>query len=69
MFLSGGVCLASYGAWAFAERQLFDSPWQLTGRAERLWRTLKATAALVGMLAFLSFIFALLGIGLGRWIS
>ena len=69
MFLSGGVCLASYGAWAFAERQLFDSPWRLSARAERSWRILKAAAALLGMLAFLTLIFALLGLGLGRWNS
>lgn len=69
MLLSGGVCLASYGAWAFAERRIFDSPWRLSARAERVWRTLKAAATLLGLLAFLALLFALLSLGLGQWSS
>lgn len=69
VLVSGGVCLASYGLWAFAERQLFDSPWRLTVPAERLWRSTKTVTALLGMLAFVGLLFALLSLGLGPWSS
>lgn len=65
--LGGGLCLAAYGLWAFAERRLFTEPWRLPPRTETRWRAVRELAGGVGVLAFLLLLFGLLSVGLGRW--
>jgi hypothetical protein len=67
--IGGGSCLACYGAWAIAERRLFATPWQLAEAAERRWRALHRVASVVGLVAFLLFVFGLFAIGMGTWTS
>jgi len=65
--LGGGLCLAAYGLWAFAELRLFSAPWLLPPRTEARWRAARAVAGVIGVLAFLLLLFGLLSVGLGRW--
>lgn len=60
-----GLCFASYGAWAIAERRLdpLASPDRLA--REGWWRAVHVVAAVTGLAAFVLLLFAALGLALG----
>jgi len=62
-------CLAAYGLWALAEVHLLERPWPERTPHEAAWRAIQQAAALLGVTAFVLFLFAALGVGLGRLIS
>lgn len=62
---AAACCLGAYGLWALAEVQLLPRSWPERIRFERTWRVLQPSAALVGIAAFVVFLFAALGVALG----
>lgn len=58
-------CLASYGIWALAEVKLLPRPWPEQTPHAAWWRGLQQVAALLGVGAFVLFLFAALGFALG----
>lgn len=66
---SAGLCLSTYGVWAVAERRLQAGTRDGEKVIEFAWFTTRSVAAGVGVAAFLTFTFALLGLLLGTWIS
>jgi hypothetical protein len=66
VWCTAGLCFFAYGTWAFAERHL-AAPTRSGGRGS--WFVLRSLAALLGVTAFVTLLFAVLGVGLGTWIS
>ncbi len=66
---AAAACLASYGVWAVAERQLLPRPWPERTPNELLWHTLQSGAAIIGLGAFALFLFVAVGLGLGTFVS
>lgn len=64
-----GVCLASYGVWAIAERRLDMETIPMSITQERLWGVVRGTAAMLGMITALIFGFNIAAATLGTWIS
>lgn len=62
---AAACCLGAYGLWALAEVQLLPRPWPEQIRFERAWRVVQPAAALLGIGAFVVFLFAALGVALG----
>jgi len=65
--LAAATCFVCYGLWAFAERRL--SAMADAASEGPAWRVTRRVSAVVGMTAFITLLFALLGIALGRQIS
>ncbi|MBA3853058.1 MAG: hypothetical protein C0503_01510 [Gemmatimonas sp.] len=61
--LAAAICFSSYGCWAFAERHLSATADPLTH--ERGWQFARGAAAFIGLAAFVTLLFALLGVALG----
>jgi hypothetical protein len=66
--LAAAVCFASYGCWAFAERHISAAA-RSGASASRSWCYTRKVAAAVGLSAFVTLLFALLGVALGKLIS
>jgi hypothetical protein len=66
---SAGLSFAMYGAWGLAERRLQPETVDTRAFVEFVWFCVRAASAGIGLLAFMAFIFALLGMALGTWIS
>ncbi len=66
---SAGLCLVTYGVWAFAERHLESGVGEMSRWTERSWRVGHGIAAFAGVVAMAALLFALLGLALGTWIS
>lgn len=62
---AAGACVSSYGVWALAERRLLPRPWPEVEPHRGLWRAVQGAAALLGVAAFVLFLFAALGVALG----
>lgn len=62
-------CLLWYGVWASAERTLRALTFPFPRGIERRWRTVRTVSGLLGIASFVLFLFAGLGLGLGRLIS
>ncbi len=65
VWATAGACLAMYGTWAIAERQLLPRPWPEQARFARAWRAVQQVSAVLGLVAFAVFLFAALGVALG----
>lgn len=63
LLLAAAICFSSYGCWAFAERRLSATAEPLIH--ERGWRFARGAAAFIGLAAFVTLLFALLGVALG----
>ncbi len=66
---SAASCFAMYGVWAVAERHVEASAPGGSAFTEYAWFVLRTTAAGIGLAAFLTLVFVLLGLLLGTWIS
>ena len=66
---SAAACFAMYGVWAAAERRLQAESRDVPVFIEFAWYAMRACAAGIGLAAFMTFIFGLLGTALGTWIS
>ena len=66
---SAGTCLSLYGVWAVAERRLQRASSDTPAFVEFAWLAARASATLLGLAALGAFLFALLALALGRWIS
>lgn len=66
---SAASCFAMYGLWAVAERHAEGGAREGRAVAEYAWFVLRASAAGIGVVAFLTLVFVLLGTALGTWIS
>jgi hypothetical protein len=62
-------CLLCYGVWASAERALRALTFPFPRNVERRWEVVRSVAGLLGIASFVLFLFAGLGVALGRLIS
>jgi hypothetical protein len=62
-------CALWYGVWAATERALRALEFPFPRRTERWLRTARGVAGVLGVASFVLFLFASLGVGLGRLIS
>ena len=69
LLATAGLSFSMYGLWAAAERRLQPGPTEMPEFIEFAWLSLRTGAAVIGGVAFLIFLFALLGLTLGTWIS
>ena len=69
VLVSAGLCFSLYGIWATADRRLRSSVIPTPVAAARAWRATRASAAVLGMSAFVALLLAALGLSLGTWIS
>jgi hypothetical protein len=63
--LAAALCFACYGCWAITERRLHpetSSPVSPVGPA---WRVVRQVAAVLGIVAYVTLLFAVLGLALG----
>lgn len=67
--LAAASCFACYGCWAFAERRLNPATEATASATGPGWRVVWQVTAVLGLLAFVTLLFALLGVGLGPLIS
>jgi hypothetical protein len=68
-FFATAVCFAAYGCWGFADRQVPRSLLVVPQKMHGVWRAARAITAFIGVLAFASALFVVLGFGLGTIIS
>lgn len=67
--MCAGLCFATYGVWAFAERRLETGP-ELMSQAEEIGLSiLRVVVAIAGLASLLIMTFSLLSVMLGHWIS
>lgn len=66
---SAGLCFAMYGLWSVSERQLQPDDGTASSRARVTWRVVHGITTLLGLIALVALLFALLGLTLGTWIS
>lgn len=66
---SAALCLFAYGVWAVADRRLQPVPWPEQLASPGLWRTLRASAGVAGLVGFVSFLLTGLGLLLGSIVS
>lgn len=66
---SAASSVALYGVWAVAERHLQGDPRGDTAFTGFAWFVLRTSAAWLGVTAFVAFVFVLLRLTLGTWIS
>lgn len=64
--LAAALCFVGYGCWAFTERHAQATP---DAVATLRWRIARYASAALGLSAFVTLLFALLGIALGPMIS
>jgi hypothetical protein len=67
--LGVSVCLAAFGVWGIADRELRERVNAPRARVVRVLATLRVAAAGAGALAAIATMVAVLGIMLGTWIS
>lgn len=67
--VAASVCLASYGCWAFSERRAWIDAAQPPAALSAAWRAARQASAALGLAAFVTLLFALLGVALGPMIS
>jgi hypothetical protein len=67
--LGVSVCLAAFGVWGIADRELRERARAPRGRAVQVLGIVRVAAASVGALAAIITMVAVLGIMLGTWIS
>ena len=67
--LGVAVCLAAFGVWGIADRELRERAKEPGILAVRALSVVRVAAAALGALAGVTAIFATLGIALGTWIS
>ena len=66
---SAGLCIALYAVWAFAERHLQADSRDMRVFSEFAWLAARTSAAGLGLAALMAFLFSLLRLALGTWIS
>ncbi len=66
---SAGLCFAMYAVWAISERHLQAESRDMRPFSEFAWIAARIGAAGLGLLALMAFLFALLRLALGTWIS
>jgi hypothetical protein len=69
LIVAAAACLACYGCWAVAERQLGPGPGASSITASHAWKALWYASACLGLLAFVLLLVVFLGGALGQWIS
>ena len=67
--LGVAVCLAAFGVWGIADRELRERAETSHVYVVRVLSSVRVAAAALGALAAVTAIFATLGIALGTWIS
>ena len=67
--LGAAVSLAAFGAWGIIDRELRERGEASHARVGRVLSVLRAGVTVVGALAAIGAIFAVLGVVLGTWIS
>lgn len=63
--LTAAACIACYGCWAVTERQLHANPSNPEPIASPAWRFARQASAVLGLTAYVTMLFALLGLALG----
>jgi hypothetical protein len=63
------VCLAAFGAWGIIDRELRERSGVPRTRVARSLGVLRIVVTVVGAVAAIATVFALLGVVLGTWIS
>jgi len=66
---SAGLCFALYAVWAFAERHLQAESRDMRVFSEFVWLAARTSSAGFGLAALMAFLFSLLRLALGTWIS
>lgn len=69
VLVSAGSCFSMYGLWAVSERRLHSDSRGIPVLIEFGWLAVRTSAAGLGVAALFAFLFALLGLALGTWIS
>lgn len=62
--VAAAVCFACYGCWAVTERRLHPEP-SAEAEISPAWRFLRQASAVVGLAAYVTLLFAVLGLALG----
>lgn len=63
--LAAALCFACYGGWALTERRLHPDISGPVSPAGPAWRALRHVAAVLGVAAYVTLLFAVLGLALG----
>lgn len=66
---SAGLCFSMYGVWAVSERRLQAGFSDMPAFVEFVWLAARTSAALGGLASLGAFLFSLLALSLGTWIS
>lgn len=66
---AAAACFIFYGCWAVTERRVQAQPDSLDEALSPAWRLVRWASAALGLAAFVTLLFALLGIALGPMIS
>jgi len=66
---SAGLCVALYAVWAFAVRHLQAESRDMRMSSEFAWLAARISAAGLGLAALMIFLFSVLRLALGTWIS
>lgn len=69
LIASAAAAFLGYGCWAIADRYLAPAVWPARNERELVWRTVRAAGSVVGIGGVVVFLFAMLGLLLGRFIS
>ena len=65
---AAAVCVAAFGAWGLADRELFERG-ASTGVIPKLLRAGRVGAEVVGWLGLITLVFSVIGLAIGTWIS
>lgn len=63
--LTAAACFACYGCWAVTERRLHADPNNPSPVSSPAWRFARQASAVLGLAAYVTMLFALLGLALG----
>ena len=66
---TAGLCVASFGAWGIADRELEERAASAAAIATILLRALRTIAGVTGWLALVGFAFSAFAVAIGRWQS
>jgi hypothetical protein len=66
ILFSAAVCLAAYGCWGFADRQVPKSLLVVPQGRHHVWRAARGLAGLIGVLSFATALVVFLGFALGK---
>ena len=66
--IAAAVCVAAFGAWGLADRELFERG-AAAGTLPKLLRAGRVVAEVVGWLGLITLVFSVLGLAIGTWIS